>query len=148
MGTPAPITAVAHGNLYAMRWECPDTITCFLEYPKNYSVVYDGTMTSKIDDGGIEFRGTKGTMKINRGHLAFYAEDSKNPAELDTLIRSEEDGTIAHLRNFLDCVRSRQTPTANIRVAHEAARASHLGNISLRKQRKVKWNAEAERVES
>lgn len=148
MGTPFPKTAVAHGNLYAMNWECPDTITCFLEYPKNYSVVYDGTMTSSIDDGGIEFRGTKGTMKINRNRLAFYSEDSKNPTEPEMVIRSEEDGTIAHLRNFLDCVRSRQTPTANIRVAHEAARASQLGNISLRKQRKVKWNAEAERVES
>lgn len=149
METPAPKTVSAHGNLYAMvAWECPDTITCVLDYPKNYSVVYDGTMTSKIDDGGIEFRGTLGTLKINRERLAFYSEDSKNPAEPETLIRSEENGTLTHVRNFLDCVRSRQTPTANIRVAHEAARASHLGNISLRQQRPVKWNAAAERVES
>lgn len=147
MGTPAPHTAAAHGNLYAMRWECPDTITCYLEYPKNYSVVYDGTMTSKIDDGGIEFRGTRGTIKINRSRLAFYSEDSKNPVEPEMEIPSKEDGTIAHLRNFLDCVRSRALPTAGIRVAHEAARASHLGNIALREQRRVRWNAEAERVE-
>jgi len=51
------------------------------------------------------------------------------------------------LQNFLDCVRSRQTPTANIRVAHEAARAAHLGNLSLKRQRRVKWDVRRERIE-
>jgi predicted dehydrogenase len=152
MGTPAPKTALTSGNLYALSWECPDTVTCILEYPKNYTVVYNGTMTSNIDDGGIEFRGTNGTLKIDREHLAFYSEESKNVAgtnspEPEIFVRSLEDGTINHLLNFLDCVRSHKTPTANIRVAHEAARASHLGNLSLKSQGKVKWDTHKERVE-
>jgi hypothetical protein len=116
-------------------------------------VTYNGSMASNIDDGGIEFRGTQGTLKIDREHLAFYSEESKvvqgtNAPEPELFVRSSGDGTLSHLGNFLNCVRSRKTPTANIRVAHEAARASHIGNAALKMQRKVKWNAQQERVES
>jgi len=153
MGTPAPLAATTTGNRYVMGWECPDTITCVLDYPKNYSVTYHGTMSSSIDDGGMEIRGTKATMRLDREQLAVYAESGKligNKEEIkpQTLIKSSGDGTTAHLQNFLDCVRSRQTPTANIRVAHEAARAAHLGNLSLKRQRRIKWDARRERIES
>ena len=153
MGTPAPATALTSGNRYIQSWDCPDTISCLLEYPRNYTVTYDGSMASSIDDGGIEFRGTRGTLKIDREHLAFYSEESKNvvgansPAA-EILVRSSGDGTRTHLANFLDCVKSRKNPTASIRVAHEAARASHLGNLSLKTGRKVRWNIQQEHVES
>ena len=68
--------------------------------------------------------------------------------EPEILIRAQGDGTLNHLQNFLDCIRSRNTPTANIRVAHEAARTSHIGNLSLTMQRKVKWNGAQQKVEA
>jgi hypothetical protein len=68
--------------------------------------------------------------------------------EPEILIRAHGDGTLNHLQNFLDCIRSRKTPTANIRVAHEAARTSHIGNLSLKMQRKVRWNEELQKVEA
>jgi hypothetical protein len=64
------------------------------------------------------------------------------------LVSSSGDGTRTHLANFLDCVKSRKTPTASIRVAHEAARASHLGNLALKLGHKIRWNTQQERVES
>ena len=50
MDVPAPVSVVTSGNRYALDWECPDTITCALDYPKNFSVTYHGTMASSIDD--------------------------------------------------------------------------------------------------
>jgi predicted dehydrogenase len=152
-GSPAPVSAMTNGNRYIMEWECPDTITCALDYPKNFSVTYHGQMASSIDDGGMEIRGTRATMKLDRAHLAIYPESSDMIGKLgeikpEILLRSSEDGTIAHIRNFLDCVRSRQTPTADIKVAVEAARAAHIGNLSLRQERKIKWNVKQERLES
>jgi predicted dehydrogenase len=152
MGTPAPLAALTSGSIYASSWECPDTINCVLEFPKNYTVVYTGTMASRIDDGGFELRGTKGTLKVDRAHLAFYADESRNvpgtlTPEPEILIRSQGDGTSQHLENFLDCIRSRKLPSAGIRVAHEAARTSHIGNLSLKNQRKVKWNQELQKIE-
>lgn len=152
MGTPAPVSALATGALNVLQWECPDTVLCALEYPKNFTVAYDGAMMSGIDDGGIEFRGSRGTLKINRARLAFYPEGARGNFEPDgpepeMMERSKEDGTRPHLLNFLECVRSRKTPTADIRAGHEAARASHLGNLSLRQQRRIKWNVGREAVE-
>lgn len=68
--------------------------------------------------------------------------------EPEILVRSQGDGTSDHLQNFLDCIRNRKTPTANIRVAHEAARTSHIGNISLKMQRKVKWDSSLGKIET
>lgn len=153
MDTPAPLSVLTSGNRYALSWECPDTITCVLDYPKNYSVTYHGAMSSSIDDGGMEIRGTKATMKIDRQRLAVYPENgkmigNKESLEPETLIRSRGDGTLDHLGNFLECVRSRQTPTANVRVAHAAARAAHLGNLSFKQERRIRWNSQLERVET
>ncbi len=147
-----PASVVTSGNRYVLDWECPDTITCVLDYPKNFSVTYHGAMSSSIDDGGLEIRGRKGTMKLDRSHLAVYPEGGELIGKLgqmkpEVLIESRGDGTISHIRNFLDCVKSRKTPTANIRVAVEAARAAHLGNLALKRDRRVRWNAQQERIE-
>jgi predicted dehydrogenase len=148
----APASVVTSGNRYVLDWECPDTVTCVLDYPKNFSVTYHGAMASSIDDGGLEIRGVKGTMKLDRAHLAVYPEGGELIGKLgqmkpEILIESRGDGTVAHIRNFLDCVKSRKTPTANIRVAVEAARAAHLGNLALKRDRRVRWNAQLERIE-
>ena len=55
-------------------------------------------------------------------------------------MRSGVDGGIAHLQNWLDCMRSRKKPNSDIRTGHIAARTSHLANIALREQRRVTWD--------
>ncbi len=152
LGVTTPASVVTSGNRYILEWECPDTITCVLDYPKNFSVTYHGNMASSIDDGGMEIRGVKGTMKLDRSHLAVYPEGGQLIGKLEKgkpeiLLQSGGDGTISHIRNFLDCVKSRKAPTANIHVAVEAARAAHLGNIALKQDRRVRWNALQEKVE-
>ncbi len=153
MGQPAPLTATTTGDLYLMKWQCPDTITAAYEYPNDFMVTFTGALNNSIDDGGIEFRGTKATLKIDRAHLAVYPEGvrwqpDKNYPEPEIYIRSEHDGTIDHVRNFLDCMRSRKSPNANIEVGFEAARASWIGNIALKRGLKTVWNAQEEKVVS
>jgi predicted dehydrogenase len=50
-----------------------------------------------------------------------------------------------HIRNFLDCVRSRKRTVSHPEFAHRAHTIAHCANISLRLGRKVRWNPEAER---
>jgi hypothetical protein len=52
----------------------------------------------------------------------------------------------AHARNFLDCVKSRQKPAADIEEGHRSATMCHLGNISTRLGRSLKWDAAKEQV--
>jgi len=151
MGEPAPKTASATGDLYLMKWQCPDTITAVYEFPGDFVVTYTGAMNSGIDDGGIEFRGSAATMKIDRSHLAVYPEGAKYvPGQLapepEIFVRSEGDGTVDHVMNFLECMRSRKTPNAPIQAGFEAARTSWIGNMALRRGMKVAWDASRNRA--
>jgi predicted dehydrogenase len=154
MDVDAPLSAEATGRNYAITaWEAPDTVTATIEFPKKFLTAYLGTYVSRVDDGGLEFRGDRGTLKIDRSRLAFYRDDAAYaPATLapepDIYVRSSGDGTLTHLQNWLDCIRSRKAPNANIRVAHQAARTSHITNAALRSGRPVRWNADAQKIDT
>ena len=150
-GTSAPVAVTARGAQHISKFEVPDTSTVILEYP-SFTVAFTNHMGSKVSDGGVEFRGSKGTLLVDRQHLAFYGEEapfaagSYKPAP-EVLVKSQKDGTLAHVENFLECLRTRKTPTAPMTVAHPAARASHLANLSLRWKTTVRWNDQRQRPE-
>jgi len=154
MGVEAPLTAAAIGHNYNIKlWEAPDTVNATLEFPKNFMAAYLGTYVSRVDDGGLEFRGDKATLKIDREHLAVYRDDAAwAPGTMapppDIYVRSSGDGTLTHLENWLDCILTRKQPNAHIRVAHQAARTSHLANAALRAGHPVKWNPASEKIET
>lgn len=52
-----------------------------------------------------------------------------------------------HVRNFLDCVKSRSEPAAPVEVGHRSATICHLGNIAMKLEGKLQWDPEAERFE-
>jgi predicted dehydrogenase len=142
MNSPAPAVVYGMGDTYVMdKWECPDTVQSILRYP-NFEVGYEGTMVSSIDDGGLEFRGTTGTLKINRSQFAIHRESVKG-SEPSLMERSFQDGTIDHMQNFSDCLRDRKEPNAPIETGVAAARAGHLANLAIRKGEKVVWPSKA-----
>ncbi len=147
----APKTASTTGEVYLMNWQCPDTITSVYEYPGNLTVTFTGALNGSIDDGGIEFRGTGGTLKVNRTRLAFYPEgvewaSGTQAPEPEIFVRSEHDGTLDNVKNFLDCVRTRKTPNASIQAGFEAARTSWIGNIAFKRGLKTVFDAAKGRV--
>jgi hypothetical protein len=68
--------------------------------------------------------------------------------EPEIFVRSTADGSIAHLQNWLDCIRSRERPNADIRTGHVAARTSHITNAALKAGRRVQWDVAAARISS
>jgi hypothetical protein len=82
-------------------------------------------------------RGTKAAMRLWRGGFAVYGEIarySENPEPSNALmeVRSKQDGTLPHLKNWLDCVRTRGVPNAPVEVGVAAARAGHVANLAMR----------------
>jgi len=51
-----------------------------------------------------------------------------------------------HVRNFTECIKSRQLPVSDVEQGHQVAVACHLANISLRTGRKLRWDAEKEEI--
>jgi len=120
------------------KWDCPDTIQAAFRYP-GFDVVYEGMMASSIDDGGLEFRGTDATLKINRGAFSVYREDAprdKNPVLAGSSYR---DGTIDHVENFFDCIKSRKEPNAPVETGVAAAAAGHIGNLAFSRGGQINW---------
>jgi hypothetical protein len=66
--------------------------------------------------------------------------------EVEILVRSERDGTVNNVNNFLERLRTRNIPNANIPVAFEAARTSWIGNIALKRGMKVVRDASKGRI--
>lgn len=147
MGVDAPLAATTIGsNDRVPSWDAPDTVTASLEFPKHFMAAHLGSYGNRIDDGGLEFRGTQAVLKIDRTRLALYRNDAPYvqgtlSPEPEIFVRSRADGSIAHLQNWLDCIRSRATPNADIRAGHAAARTSQIANLALREKRRVEWKA-------
>ena len=126
------------------QWDCPDTIQAAFRYP-GFDVVYEGMMNSSIDDGGLEFRGTDATLKIDRSGFTVHREhidegEGKNPALMEHSVR---DGTISHMENFFECIKSRKEPNAPVETGVAAARAGHIGNLAYRHGGQYAWPAKA-----
>jgi len=124
--------------------------------------------------GGVVFYGTKGMMSVGRSGYEVFPDRKVNPFNTMANIlgghpvggpqmtpepqnqvwtEKEKDSTgdgvkdyVTHTRDFLDCMRSRKQPLADIESAHQVATTCHLANISLRVGRKITWDAEKELI--
>jgi predicted dehydrogenase len=158
MNCYSPSNAIALGRTYDAPFQCPDNLSCTLEYPDGFLVTYTGSHTTGMDFGSIIFRGSKATLEISRAALALYEEDpARGWPNYDRATRrwrpepkvygeSEYEGTSDHLNTWLECIRSRNDPNANIRVGVAAARAAHIGNAAVRSGKKVKWDEQEQKL--
>ena len=51
-----------------------------------------------------------------------------------------------HVRNFLDCIESREKPNADVEIHHRAVNACHLANIAARLETYVSWDPATEKI--
>jgi predicted dehydrogenase len=124
---------------------------------------------------GLEFYGTKGSLGISRksfqvtpdkdippeatvpqfagAHPVGGPPPVEAPKDAPLLTgaivdRSGDDRAQfkAHVRNFLDCIKSRETPVSDLESGHRVVTACHLANIALRTGRKLTWDAARETI--
>jgi predicted dehydrogenase len=143
MKADQPSMAQMLGDKYVFeQWDCPDTLQAGFRYP-GFDVVYEGMMSSSIDDGGLEFRGTDATLKLTRSGFSLYREGIKSDQNPVLAEHSYRDGTISHMENFFGCVRSRMEPNAPVETGVAASRAGHIGNLAYRRGGQVAWPLKA-----
>ncbi len=138
MKSTQPSVAQMLGDRYHFEeWDCPDTVQAGFRYG-GFEVGYEGTMVSSVDDGGLEFRGTEGAVKLDRSGFSIYREgvEKGNPVLTE---RSFKDGTISHMENFFECLKTRKEPNAPVEAGVAAARAGHIGNLALRHGGQLSW---------
>jgi len=95
---------------------------------------------------GVEWHGTEGNLILNDTGWDLVTEPkrAKTPSQ-----RKHSDGSdprAPHVRNFIDCVKSRQPPVLNLEVGHRVSTLAHLGNIAFRTGQKIVWDGVNEKV--
>ena len=116
------------------------------KYPNDIEMVIAGGHNDI--KGGTKWIGTDGWVWVNRGN----AFESSNPAWSDARVLPDADRKVKlyessdHMRNFVDCIKSRKPTIAPVETAHHSAIPGHLGLIAMMTGRKLKWDAKRERI--
>ncbi len=137
IGQDMPTRATATGQIALLKQrQTPDTMSAALSYP-GVIVEFDSALLGYIEGGGLMFRGTNAAMRLHRRGFWLYDEiptysENYEPKDVAMQVKSEHDGAIDHVQNFLDCMHSRKDPNASVEIGVAAARAGHIANMALR----------------
>jgi len=95
---------------------------------------------------GMAFYGTEGALFADRIGYEIYPERKPGSGEPRIPARriNGPEPTPQHARDFLEAVRSRRPPAADVEDAHRATIVAHLGNIAFKLGRKLRWDAARE----
>lgn len=138
-----PLEIDGTATFHPKKWhEVSETCRVTYRYPNDVTMIV-GQGQADIKEGAT-FIGSKGRIWVARGKLM------SDPVELAELPVSPQDVRLYesanHHKDFLDCIKSRKPPICDVEIGHRSATACHLGNISLRLGRKIKWDAMAEKI--
>lgn len=150
MGPQPPKSVMSSGgNLNTDEaWETPDAQMAIYEFP-DYMLVWEHKNGVGIGlnsrPWGMSFTGTEGTLYLTDAGFEVLSERRKGGEEPKKFPGSG-DARPAHVRNFLDCVKSRAQPVEHVQLGHHVSTVAHLGNVAYRVGRKIYWDHEQERV--
>lgn len=156
--------------------ETPDTQDAIFDFPGCTAVwSHREAAQGEPAGSSFSFYGTKGSLSISRGGFTVSPDRVIRPenavpqftdgqpvggvartrdageTKLWTAAVTDRSGDSLdqfrrHVRNFLDCIKSRAQPVSNLESAHRVATWCHLANLSLRLGRSLQWDAKTESV--
>lgn len=134
-------------SVEAKDWTFPETDV--YDTPVEYDVLskYDGgieVLISSRNEMGTKWIGEDGWVHVTRGKLT-----ASDPAWVVSGFNAgpwQTYKTPGHQRNFVDCVKSRETTIAPAETAHRSITPGHLAMISQNVGKALKWDPQAEKI--
>jgi predicted dehydrogenase len=136
--------------------EVPETASVAIEYPENYlatfTIGYRAMRYNQFNDQLKQFHGNKARFDVGREWYALYPEQP-TALELKASVEKKKPGSFnsaapSHIRNFLECIRSRKEPNAPVEAGQAANIALCMTMDSLRQGKRLRWNSQTRQVES
>ena len=143
-----PYSAVAHGGTFVYRdeRENPDTFEALLAYPKGFLVCYS-TMFGNDAPGGSRYYAQNGMLEERRdGFVATGTGGAKRAERLAEEITVKPVNPVHHMRNWLECIRTRQTPNADVWSGYGHSVACIMAAQAEVAGRRLYWDAKREEI--
>jgi predicted dehydrogenase len=151
-GLPTAVNASA-GRPHKPGADQPESVVVMAEYSEGFiaafSINYAAMQYKLHNDQLNQLDGDLARLDVGREELRVFPRGAEDEPSIQ--LKSERGfgyATDLHVQNFLDCVRTRTTPTAPMHVAFQAALVVQMANLSLKQGRRLRWNTAASRVES
>jgi predicted dehydrogenase len=108
-------------------------------YANGVEMIHGPIDKEVADFGGVLFIGSDGAIQVNRGKLA------SKPADIIKQPLGDRDVHLykspGHQKDWLDCVKSRKRPIADVEIGARSVTVCHLGNLAYWNHRKLRWDA-------
>ncbi len=143
-GTPR--SAACHGRVVNMTGaEAPEVFASSFEY-RDMLATWTLNYNNDYQNGWqIRLEGEDGTLLLDGGgYRLFDAPWARNKEPVKEV--KDRLPTIPHVRNFMECVKSREEPNAPVEVGHTAVCGPHLANIAFHTKTVAHLNPEATEV--
>jgi predicted dehydrogenase len=149
LGVNAPISASGMGGKFFFDddQQTPDTMNVTFQYPGK-ALIWEMRIWTpyKMNDihNGVGVYGTEGSVHIGQYNRRWGFKVFDKEGKLVQHDDGDEPDT--HQRNFIECVKSRKLPNADVANAHLSVLHCHLANIVARTGRNVRFDAGTETV--
>ena len=164
MGETAPVAITTHGGKFVLDHDgdIPDTMQVTFEFASKAIIsfsIYEASGGDIIPYGELELRGTKGNIYSSERGYRIIPSQSGQFQSWEKLVNAEEyinpdktlddgsssDSTSGVIRNFLDCIKTRQKTICTLEDGHRSTSFAHLANISLAVGQRLEWDSVNER---
>ena len=140
MNLQIPKSATMTGGIYLWKdgREVPDTMNVSLEQPEEILFSWDSGFGNSQLGVTEDVLGTDGT--ISKGQQIRYTPQKVNRPEGTEMVGQTRTPPNAHMQNFLDCIRTGQTPNCPFDVGFRTSIACRMTVESYRQGRTIKWD--------
>ena len=156
MGVDAPTSVSTMGGKFVLTddRETPDTIIANFSYP-GFICTYENRLANagllNGKSGGILFHGTDATLFVDRQGFEILPEKRKSGEKQvnrsdGMKVENSNQHHQDHMLDFIECMKSRKTPIADIETGHRSTTTALLGNIAYRTGRRIDWDGKSERI--
>ncbi len=147
-----PKSVMSTGGKYSFpnsAMETPDTQFTTFDF-ENYVVSWEhvtGSTPGLYGNNycGVAFVGSNGTLVVDRDKWRLFPEVASGQYLLAAVPEQRGSGNdlALHVKNFIECIKTRSKTACDIETARNVAVNAQLGNIAMKTGRKLYWDNEA-----
>jgi predicted dehydrogenase len=154
LSIPESVT-MAGANYISPKMEVPDTMTVSMNHREKILFIWNSMFSNAYYGETHDYLfGTRGTVMHDESDQVLFLPHDKGARDEAAAQASSTDkpnagyfdSTLQHMQNFFDCMRTRGQPVCPFALGFRTAITCQMAIVSYRKQRTVRWDANAEEI--